>query len=229
MDQTYIKSRMALLNTTPSPVVVRWSFEGDLTAAMEGGSSESDIDEGDVAAALAGATATVEATYRVPYLAHACMEPMNATARVDGGRCEVWVGTQNPLGFRHEVAAALDMDVEQVEIHQPDLGGGFGRRSNSDSAVQAAKIARAAAVPIKLIWSREEDVQHDHYRPAVASRFRVAVDGGGNITAWENAYHEKHEPVEAPVIPYAIPARTSTAPQSMCWRLHRARMQAQYR
>ncbi|WP_439101344.1 molybdopterin cofactor-binding domain-containing protein [Congregibacter sp.] len=182
-------------------------FEQNLAAAIDGGSSKADVDDGDVEQALAGATATLDSTYRVPYLAHACMEPMNATARVTNDSCEVWIGTQNPLGFRYEVADAMEMDVEQVQIHQHPMGGGFGRRSNSDTAVQAAKIARAAGEPVKLIWSREEDVRHDHYRPAVASRFRAALDDNGQITGWENVYHEKHEPVEAPTIPYTVAAQ----------------------
>ena len=182
-------------------------FEGDLSAALDGGKSVADVEEGDVVAARDGAAATLEASYRVPYLAHACMEPMNATARVDSEGCEVWVGTQNPLGFRYEIADALDLDLESVTLHQHYMGGGFGRRSHSDVAVQAARIAREAEVPVKLIWSREEDIQHDHYRPAVASRFRATLSADGEVTSWENVYHEKHEPVEAPVIPYAISAR----------------------
>ncbi|MFT4768131.1 MAG: isoquinoline 1-oxidoreductase beta subunit [Glaciecola sp.] len=182
-------------------------FDQSLAHGMDGGSSKADVDKGDVPAALASAAATLDAIYRVPYLAHACMEPMNATALVTDESCQVWIGTQNPLGFRYEVADAMDMDVEQVQIHQHYMGGGFGRRSMSDSAIQAAKIARAVGAPVKLIWSREEDVRHDHYRPAVASRFRVALDAGGQITAWENVYHEKHEPAEAPTIPYAVSAQ----------------------
>lgn len=182
-------------------------FEESLAEAAESGKSKADVEEGNVREALTGAAGTVEATYRVPYLAHACMEPMNATARVTAQSCDVWVGTQNPLGFRYEVADALEMDVEAVTLHQHYMGGGFGRRSNSDVAIQAAKIARSAGVPVKLIWSREEDVRHDHYRPAVASRFRAALNDRGEVTAWENLYHEKHEPVEAPLVPYAIGAR----------------------
>ncbi|WOJ97153.1 molybdopterin cofactor-binding domain-containing protein [Congregibacter brevis] len=182
-------------------------FEQSLADGIDGGSSKSDVDDGDIEGALALAAATLDATYRVPYLAHACMEPMNATARVTDESCDVWIGTQNPLGFRYDVAAAMDMDVENVQIHQHPMGGGFGRRSISDSAVQAAKIAREVGGPVKLIWSREEDVRHDHYRPAVASRFRAAVDQNGQIAAWENVYHEKHEPVEAPTIPYAVAAQ----------------------
>lgn len=182
-------------------------FDQSLAEAMDGGSSKADVDEGDLPAAFASAAAALDATYRVPFLAHACMEPMNATALVTDESCQVWIGTQNPLGFRYEVADAMDMDVEQVQIHQHYMGGGFGRRSISDSAIQAARIARAVGEPVKLIWSREEDVRHDHYRPAVASRFRVALDDQGQIAAWENVYHEKHEPAEAPTIPYRVGAQ----------------------
>ncbi|MEM1402566.1 MAG: molybdopterin cofactor-binding domain-containing protein [Pseudomonadota bacterium] len=182
-------------------------FESDIVAAANSGESKADVEAGDIASGFSNAVATVEATYRVPYLAHACMEPMNATARVTADSCEIWIGTQNPLGFRYEVAEAMELDVEQVEIHQHYMGGGFGRRSNSDTAVQAARIARDAGVPVKLVWSREEDIRHDHYRPAVASRFRAGLDEQGNIVAWDNVYHEKHEPVEAPVIPYAVAAQ----------------------
>ena len=132
------------------------------------------------------------------------MEPMNAVASVMDGRCEIWIGTQNPLGFRHEVAAAMQLDAENVQINNYTMGGGFGRRSNSDTAVQAARISQHIGQPVKLIWSREEDIQHDHYRPAVVSRFRAALDSGGQPVAWENRYVDKHEPAEAPLIPYAI-------------------------
>ncbi len=183
-------------------------FDRDLQAARQSGDSDDDVRVGDVGAAFAGAGEqggqVVEATYRVPFLAHACMEPMNATARVADGRCEVWVGTQNPLGFRHEVAEALELDTSAVTLHQHMMGGGFGRRANADVVIQAARIARQAGVPVKLIWSREEDVRHDHYRPAVASHFRAAVSADGKVTAWDNLYHEKHEPAEAPKIPYAV-------------------------
>ena len=91
-----------------------------------------------------------------------------------------------------------------VTVSNYTMGGSFGRRSNADAAIQAARIARAAGVPVKLIWSREEDMQHDHYRPAVVSRFRAALDADGLPLAWENQYVDKHEPIEAPLIPYAI-------------------------
>jgi len=194
-------------NDATSTELLFQQFEQSLAQGIDGGKSKSDVNEGDIDEALSSAAALLDATYRVPYLAHACMEPMNATAHVTADRCEVWIGSQNPLGFRYEVADAMGIDVEQVQIHQHPMGGGFGRRSNSDIAVQAARIARAVGEPVKLIWSREEDVRHDHYRPAVASRFRAALNDVGQISAWENVYHDKHEPAEAPVIPYAVASR----------------------
>ncbi|MEE4301242.1 MAG: molybdopterin cofactor-binding domain-containing protein [Pseudomonadales bacterium] len=182
-------------------------FDRDLDAARTSGGTTADVERGDLAAAFGEAAQTVEANYRVPWLAHSCMEPMNATARVDGERCEIWVGCQNPLGYRYEVAAALGIDVEQVTLHQHMMGGGFGRRSTADVPIQAARLSRAVGMPVKLIWSREEDIRHDIYRPAVASKFRAGLNEAGEVLAWENVYHEKHEPAEAPVIPYAIAAQ----------------------
>ncbi len=176
-------------------------FARDIAA---GDDRQADIIEGDVAHALASAAFTVEADYQVPYLAHACMEPLNATASVADGRCEVWVGCQNPLGFRSEVAKALGLDVEKVTLHNCFMGGGFGRKAVADYAVQAAQLSRETGRPVQLIWSREEDIRQDRYRPAIASHFRAGLDAAGNLTAWENTYVDKHEPAEAPLIPYAV-------------------------
>jgi len=147
----------------------------------------------------------IDREYRVPYLAHACMEPMNAVANVANGQCEIWTGTQNPLGLKYDVAAALDIEVSNVTVNNYFMGGGFGRRASADTAIQAALISKAAGVPVKLIWSREEDIQHDHYRPAVVSHFQAALNKESVPTAWLNQYVDKHEPAEAPHIPYAIP------------------------
>lgn len=182
-------------------------FEADMLQARESGSAKEDFAAGDTSSAFGQADKVVQATYTVPFLAHTTMEPMNATARVAGEQVEVWVGSQNPLGFRHEVADALEIDSAQVTLHQHMMGGGFGRRATGDVAVQAARLAKATGLPVKLIWSREEDVRHDIYRPAVASQFRAALDADGNVLAWDNLFHEKHEPAEAPIIPYAIPAQ----------------------
>ncbi len=179
-------------------------FEADIDAAEKAGKALEDVVKGDTDRVMADASRVMEREYRVPWLAHACMEPMNAVAKVADGRCEIWTGTQNPLGFRYQVAEALEMDADHVRVTNYFMGGGFGRRSIPDVAIQAAKISRATGVPVKLIWSREEDIQHDHYRPAIVSKFRGALDEKGQAVAWENIYVDKHEPEEAPHIPYGI-------------------------
>ena len=139
-------------------------------------------DKGDVAAAFADVPAErlVEATYEVPFLAHSCMEPMNATARVADGRCEVWAPNQTGSGLREGVARLLDMPQRHVTVHTTYLGGGFGRRADVDYALQAALIAReAAGRPVQLVWSREMDVQHDVYRPAGITRMRGVLGEDG--------------------------------------------------
>jgi len=121
------------------------------------------------------AASVYEAEYKVPYLAHACMEPMNATAWVRDGKCDLWAGTQNPLGTRMVTAKTLDMDPENVTLHTAFMGGGFGRRATPDYTNQAVQVAAKAGVPVKLIWSREETTQQDHYRPSVLGRFKAGL------------------------------------------------------
>jgi isoquinoline 1-oxidoreductase beta subunit len=179
-------------------------FADELDSAAAEGKEKSDFVAGDAGAALDAAVTVLEAEYRVPFLAHATMEPMNCTAWVRDDRCELWLGTQNPLGFAQQVAKAIGMDQSQVVLHNQYLGGGFGRRAFDDFAVQAARIAADTPYPVKLIWSREEDMRHDHYRQASISRFRGGLDAAGKPVAWHNHYVNKHDPEEAPHIPYAI-------------------------
>ncbi len=167
-------------------------------------SLQTDHESGDADAVLAAADEVVDAEYRVPYLAHATMEPMNCTAWVRDGYCELWTGSQNPLDFAHAAAEALGLETSQVTVHNQYLGGGFGRRAFHDVAVQAARIAGEVPYPVKLLWSREEDTRHDHYRQASVSRFRAALDADGMPRAWHNVYVNKYDPEEAPHIPYAI-------------------------
>lgn len=176
----------------------------DMDTAIKEGKEEKDIKKGNITAVFDTAANVVEAEYRVPYLAHATMEPMNCTALVNEDGCEIWVGSQNPLGFASSVAEALDIDRKEVMVHNQFLGGGFGRRSVPDVAVQAALIAKEVDYPVKLIWSREEDIRQDHYREANVSRFKAALNPKGMITAWNNQFVFKNEPEEAPHIPYAV-------------------------
>ena len=160
---------------------------------------------GNVATGAEGAAKVIEAEYRVPFLAHACMEPMNATAWVRGGKADIWCGTQNPLGTRMAVAKALELDAENVTLTTAFMGGGFGRRAIPDYALQAAALSQASGHPVKLIWSREETTQQDHYRPAVLGRFKAAVDDDGMPLTWESVFNHKGDPKEASDIVYNIP------------------------
>ncbi len=160
---------------------------------------------GNVGKAMESAASLFEAEYRVPYLAHACMEPMNATAWVRDGKCDIWAGTQNPLGTRMVTAKTLEIDPENVTVHTAFMGGGFGRRATPDYTNQAAQVAAKAGVPVKLIWSREETTQQDHYRPSVLGRFRAGLDAEGLPTSWESTFVHKMDPPEASAIFYDIP------------------------
>jgi isoquinoline 1-oxidoreductase beta subunit len=113
------------------------------------------------------------------------MEPMNCTAEVTADGCEVWCGTQSPQAAQSAAAAVLDIPAERVKVHTMYLGGGFGRRGESDYVGQAVAAAKAAGRPVKLIWSREEDIRHDYYRPAAAVRFRASLAGDDSLSALE--------------------------------------------
>jgi isoquinoline 1-oxidoreductase subunit beta len=140
---------------------------------------------GFLAAAHAAGTPTLEAVYEVPYLAHACMEPMNCTVRADESGAEVWCGTQSPQAAQHAAAEVLGIALDKIKIHTMYLGGGFGRRGEADYVAQAAAAAKATGKPVKLVWTREEDIQHDFYRPAAAIKFRAALDGDKQLKALE--------------------------------------------
>ena len=159
------------------------------------------------------AATVISADYRVPFLAHATMEPMACTARVEGDQAEVWAGTQDPLNARSMAASALDFDASQVKLTNLPLGGGYGRRLpfTFDYVQLAVRIARAASpAPVKLVWSRENDIQHDFYRPAAMSRFAGALDGQSRPLAVAS-YYAGGGNAEAVFMPYAIADRRDDA------------------
>ncbi len=141
--------------------------------------------EGDVEAAFSSAAKVIEAEYFAPFLAHATMEPMNCTAWLHEGRVEVWAPTQNGDASLAAAAKAAGVAPEQVEVHKMHVGGGFGRRSFQDYVTQAVSIAKAVGKPVQLLWSREEDMQHDFYRPMTMVRSKAAFDASGNLIAWK--------------------------------------------
>ncbi|MDX1666848.1 MAG: molybdopterin cofactor-binding domain-containing protein, partial [Saprospiraceae bacterium] len=146
------------------------------------------IDEGNADRALRQAGNRYAADYKNDYVYHAQMEPLNAVAKVadDGQSAEIWVGSQAPDGARRAVAEALGLEFEQVKLHPHYLGGGFGRRSMSDYAVEAALLASETERPVKLIWTREDDVQYGAFRPISLQRMEAAVDNEGTITAFSH-------------------------------------------
>ncbi|MEE2776199.1 MAG: molybdopterin cofactor-binding domain-containing protein [Acidobacteriota bacterium] len=155
---------------------------------------------------MASAAKQVEATYRVPYLAHAAMEPLNCTAWVREDGADVWTGTQNFLHTRAMAADVTGLDADSIEVHSVMLGGGFGRRGmfSPDYVRQGVDVARHVPYPVKTIWSREDDMRRDAYRPAITARLAAGVDAGGAPTAWLNDHIGKNEPSEAAHIPYGI-------------------------
>lgn len=142
---------------------------------------------GDVDAAFSSAAKTVEAEYLVPHLAHMPMEPLIAIARFSNGRAEIWAPTQNPQANRTDVAKLLGLPEDKVAVHVTLLGGAFGRKSKSDFIVEAAYLARQlAGVPVRVQWTREDDVKHGYYNAANAQRLRAALDEQGAVTAWHH-------------------------------------------
>ena len=158
-----------------------------LHAALSSDDRDVFLDRGEVGAAMLTAARTVTADYWAPYLAHSTLEPANCTVQFEAGRAMVWAPTQVPGLARGAVAKVLGIDAEQVELQQTPLGGAFGRRLDVDFIAQAAEVAKHTnGRPVQLVWSREQDLQHDFYRPACASRFRAGLDAAGRVLAWEN-------------------------------------------
>ena len=176
--------------------------------------------DGDVDAVLSNGAKRVEATYEFPFLAHATMEPMNITVHARSGEAEVWAPTQSPDWVQRTVAKVLDLKPEKVIVHTTLLGGGFGRRYMADYPAEGAQIAKVVGKPVQLVWSREDDMTHDFYRPAACHQMKGAVDRNGRPLAWshtiastsiEGYWHpdtgkpEESEIGGAEQMPYTIP------------------------
>ncbi len=157
------------------------------TDSLVTGSANSIRSEGDAQSAIENASRVEEFTFTAPFLAHATMEPMNAVARIKDDVAEIWAGTQAPDIAQVAVAKVTDIDLDKVIIHNQFLGGGFGRRLSQDYIAEAAEVAALSGHAIKLVWSREEDIQNDLYRPASMHRVRVGLDSKGYPVAWEHS------------------------------------------
>jgi isoquinoline 1-oxidoreductase beta subunit len=177
--------------------------------------------EGRGTAALVGAARTIEAVYEVPYLAHTPMEPMNCTAHARPGACEVWVPTQSGSGAHQAAAKAAGLEPGAVTVHMTLIGGGFGARHRQDYVVQAVLLSKATGAPVQVVWTREDDVQHDVYRPATYNLLRAGLDATDTPIAWTHrivapgiatqmGFLKKGEPDWSSLdgaanLPYAIP------------------------
>ena len=145
-------------------------------------------DDGNFDSAFEAAATRVEALYEAPFQAHAPMEPVNATAHVTADRCEIWAPTQTPSWALEELKTLLKLPAESIRINITFLGGGFGRRINPDFILDAAEISRAVGAPVKMVWSREQDIQHDYYRPCSLHRMAAGLDGAGMPVAWRHRF-----------------------------------------
>lgn len=143
---------------------------------------------GDAEKAMTNAATKVEASYHLPFLAHATMEPMNCTVHFRGSECEIWVGTQAIARVQAMAAKAAGLPVDKVIIHNHLIGGGFGRRLEADGAVRAVEIAKQVDGPVKVVWTREEDIQHDMYRPYWVDHIAAGLDKDGKPVAWVNRF-----------------------------------------
>jgi len=139
-------------------------------------------------AAFGGAATVIEAAYAYPFVAHATMEPQNCTAWFKDGQMEIWAGSQNPQGARDLVSKTLGLPESAITVHNRRSGGGFGRRGVPDAVVEAAWISKTINAPVKLVWTREDDLRHDFYRPAGFHFLKGAVDASGNVIAWRNHF-----------------------------------------
>ena len=155
-----------------------------LAASMKSASQRQGVvatHKGDAQGAIDGAATRVSATYELPFLSHSSMEPLNCTLHIQPNRAEVWVGTQVPVRAQKSVMAATGLPAEKVVVHNQLMGGAFGRRLDIDSIDVAASIAKQVSYPVKLVWTREEDLRHDYYRPYYYDRVAAGLDAGGKL------------------------------------------------
>jgi len=206
-----------LARKAASSVKAEWRVSADLpssqtvydhlkkTATTGGGRGGAPTVAGDVSAARAAAAWTFDASYRIPYIAHVPLEPRSAVAEWSEGKVTVWTGTQRPFGVRTELADAFRIPETQVRVIVPDTGSAYGGKHTGEFAVEAARLAKAAGKPVKLVWTRVEEFRFGYFRPAGVIDVKTGVDADGRITAWE--FDNWNSGPSAIQTPYDIPNR----------------------
>jgi isoquinoline 1-oxidoreductase subunit beta len=184
-----LKGREALKITWddgPNKVYDSKAYKAELEASVKK-PGKVERNEGDVDQALAAAAKVITAEYYAPHIAHATMEPPAATARMQGGKWEVWAPVQSPGGTRDDVAAAVGVKPEELTLHTTLLGGGFGRKSKCDFAIEAALLSKEmGGAPVKVVWTREDDLRHGFYHTVTAERFEAGLDATNKVIAWRH-------------------------------------------
>ncbi|SDI73517.1 xanthine dehydrogenase family protein molybdopterin-binding subunit [Paraburkholderia phenazinium] len=158
----------------------------DLASAADHGTGAVARKDGDVAKGFSDAKTRVDAVYQQPFLAHATMEPVNCTVHVRPDGCDIWLGTQVPTRIVDAAVKITGLPAEKITVHNHLLGGGFGRRLEVDMAAQALKIGKQLGTPVKVVWTREEDIQHDMYRPYYYDKISAGLDANGKPIAWQH-------------------------------------------
>lgn len=175
-------------HATESSETLRRQFRRLVDSSMKVVIDQADPKAGNADAVISSAPAEkkIECDYELPFQAHATMEPMNCTVHIQSDRAEAWAPAQSPNWVKEQIAKVSGLKPERIQVHTTFMGGGFGRRYQADFAMEAAQIAKRLGKPVQLVWSREDDMTHDFYRPASYHRVSGAVDDQGNIVAWRH-------------------------------------------
>jgi isoquinoline 1-oxidoreductase subunit beta len=160
------------------------SIRAEAAKAADQGTPIKALEHGDVETRLANATKRVTAEYELPFLAHATMEPINTTVHVRPDGCDIWVGTQTPVAAQKHAARITELPIDKLALHNHLIGGGFGRRLQADTIEQAVHFAKQVSYPLKIIWTREQDIRHDRFRPCYLDRLAAGLDEQGKPAVW---------------------------------------------
>jgi len=168
----------------PNAKLTTASIRAEVAKAAKVGTPLNALERGDVETGFMSATKLLAAEYELPFLAHATMEPINTTVHVRPDGCDIWVGTQTPMVARKHAARITGLPVDKVTLHNHLIGGGFGRRLQADTIEQAVRFAKQVSYPLKIIWTREQDIRHDRFRPCYLDRLSASLDEQGRPSAW---------------------------------------------